>query len=95
VNEANSILSLSSFELAIQNQNIRNKLSRWDAVYNEWENVSVTTKMKKPYRRSRCKNQPESFLPAEKERRLTSNWQTRVKAKSAKRKSPHIERHYV
>lgn len=45
--EANSILPLSNFELAIQSQDIRNKLSCWDAVYNEWENASVIAKMAK------------------------------------------------
>ena len=46
-NEANSILPLSNFELAIQSKDIRNKLSCWDAVYNEWENASVIAKMAK------------------------------------------------
>ena len=45
--DANSILSLSNFELAIQSKDIRNKLSCWDAVYNEWESASVIAKMAK------------------------------------------------
>lgn len=45
--EHHPIFPLPNFELVIQNQDIRNKLSCWDAVYNEWENASVIAKMAK------------------------------------------------